>query len=87
MKFETDNPTKISLKDFTGCLIHCTLTRRDITTKSWKKEIALLGIYSSEYRIFVNEIERDENDRKENGKKKHKQYPPYKEKRKIPKEK
>ena len=42
----------------------------------------LLGIYSTEYRIFVNEWEKEENGRKENGKLKHKRFPPYKEKSK-----
>ena len=92
MKLEADNPTKIFLKDLTRCLIRCDidqkryhderLEKRDSQQENRALVAALLGIYSTKYRIFVNEKEREDINRKENGKSRNKQFFPSKEKNK-----
>ncbi|KAL6618080.1 hypothetical protein U3516DRAFT_662077 [Neocallimastix sp. 'constans'] len=90
MKLEADNPTKVSLKDLTRCLIRCDidqkryyderLEKRDSRQDNRALVAALLGIYSTEYRVFINEREKEDNNKRENGKKKHKQFSSFKEK-------
>ncbi|KAL6631436.1 hypothetical protein U3516DRAFT_737545 [Neocallimastix sp. 'constans'] len=71
----------IALKDLTRCLIRCDIDQKRYYDEKQEKEI-VAKITDTEYRIFVNEWEKEENGRKENGKLKHKRFPPYKEKSK-----
>ena len=81
LNLESDNPTKITLKDLSRCLIRFEIEKRMYYDEKLEKRnshqdnralvAVLLGIYSTKYRNFEKR-KKKENVKIDSGKKKHK---------------